>query len=204
MSKKLSALALAAAFLFAGTTANAQSTVRTVQPFACTSGGSDTASSAFININGRFPLQVVTDGSNGVDDRLGAIIVVPANTPANSLSFEMIPSATTPLQFIQIEGTWALPNGQTGLIFSGDTTSANAVNGNQVKGKNLQFTFDLHNLTIGVSAPAGATITSLFLNVEVRHATGNKSGSTLFDNFFVNGQPVPVKIPQSAGCPKLP
>ena len=170
-----------------------------VQPFQCTNGAGDTSSSAFLSIPGRFPLQVITDGTNGTFDNLGAVIVVPTDTPANTVSFQVIPNATLPFLDIAILGTWALPTGETGAFNSGNI--ANFISGNQAKNKNLQYTFNLQNFVNGFgNAPAGSTITSLFVNVEVLHSAGNKSGSVLLDNFFVNGQLIPVKIPQSAGC----
>jgi hypothetical protein len=189
--------------MFTSLAANAQGKpTKFVQPFACTSGSSDTSTAAFINVSNRFPLQINTDGTNGTYDDLGALIVVPSDTPANTVSFQVVPTATTQFQFITIQGNWRLPNGQTGSFFSNNI--ANLITGNQAKNKNLQFTFDLQNFNPALdnvkNAPAGSTITELILDVEVFHQAGNKSGSTIFDNFFVNGQPVPVKIPQSAGC----
>ncbi len=200
MLKKIALLAATATLICAPVAANAQGkATKYVQPFQCTNGAGDTSSSAFINISGKFPLQVITDGTNGTFDNLGAVVVVPTDTPANTVSFQVIPNATLPFLDIAILGTWALPSGQTGIFNSGNI--ANTITGNQAKNKNLQYNFDLQNFVNGFgNAPAGSTITSLFVNVEVLHSAGNKSGSVLLDNFLVNGQLIPVKIPQSAGC----
>jgi|688.fasta_scaffold363151_2 hypothetical protein len=195
-----SAATLAAlALIPAGAYAQGQAT-RYIQPFQCTNGGNDVSSSKFVSFSGRFPLQVITDGTNGTFDNLGAIVVVPANTPANTFSVQVIPNATLPFLDIAVLGTWALPTGETGIYNSGNV--ANLITGNQAKNKNLQYTFNLQNFVDGGfgNCPPGSFITSMFLNVEVLHRAGNKSGSVSFDNFFVNGQPIPVKIPQSAGC----
>ncbi|MBS2002592.1 MAG: hypothetical protein U0103_27280 [Candidatus Obscuribacterales bacterium] len=200
MLKYLASAIAITTLLFSPIAADAQGkATKYVQPFQCTNGAGDTSSSAFLSIPGRFPLQVITDGTNGTFDNLGAVIVVPTDTPANTVSFQVIPNATLPFLDIAILGTWALPTGETGAFNSGNI--ANFISGNQAKNKNLQYTFNLQNFVNGFgNAPAGSTITSLFVNVEVLHSAGNKSGSVLLDNFFVNGQLIPVKIPQSAGC----
>jgi hypothetical protein len=200
MFKFLASATIIAALTLSPLSANAQvSATRYVQPFQCTNGSTDLSSSSFVTFPGRFPLQVITDGTNGTFDNLGAIVVVPADTPANTVSFQVIPNATLPFLDIAVLGTWALPSGQTGIFNSGNIV--NLITGNQAKNKNLQYTFNLQNFVNGFgNAPAGSTITSLFVNVEVLHRAGNKSGSVLLDNFLVNGQLIPVKVPQSAGC----
>lgn len=199
MLKSLASAIAVTALTFSPLTANAQGkATKYVQPFQCTNGAIDTSSSSFINASGRFPLRVVTDGTNGRFDNLGAAIVVPADTLAQTVSFQVIPNETLPFLHIAVLGTWAL-NGNTGAFNSGDVP--NNITGNQAKNKNLQYTFNLQNFVNGFgTAPAGSTITSLFVDVEVLHSAGDKSGSVLLDNFTVNGELIPVKVPQNAGC----
>jgi hypothetical protein len=172
-----------------------------VQPYLCidtaTTGGGTTA--AFVNVANRFPLFANLDGPL---DEVGLVVSVPAGTPAHTVSFEVVPTSTTANLFIAIGGTYVTPSGTTGIFLSNN--QPNIIVGNQAKGKNLQYTFDLSNLinAVGnVPIPAGSTLTFLLIDAEELFPA-LKPGSVFIDNVLVNGVPVPNKnVTPYATCP---
>ncbi|HEY9732161.1 MAG TPA: hypothetical protein V6C89_09620 [Drouetiella sp.] len=172
-----------------------------VQPYLCidnaTTGGGTTAS--FTNVANRFPLFANLDGPL---DEVGLVVNIPAGTPAHTVSFEVVPTATTSNLFIAIGGTYVTPSGTTGIFLSNN--QPNIIAGNQAKGKNLQYTFDLNNLinAVGdVPIPAGSTLTFLLIDAEELFPS-LQPGSVFIDNVLVNGVPVPNKnVTPYPGCP---
>lgn len=164
-----------------------------VQPYICidtaTTGGGTFAS--FTNVANRFPLLANLDGPL---DQVGLVVNLPSGVPAHTVSFQVVPNSTTQNLYIAIGGNYITPNGTTGTFRSDNIP--NTIVGNQIKNKNLQYTFDLSNLINGVGnlpIPAGSTLTFLLINVEELFPA-LVPGSVLIDNVLVNGQPVPDKV----------
>ncbi len=172
-----------------------------VQPYICidnaTTGGGTFAT--FTNVANRFPLLANLDGPL---DQVGLVVNLPSGVPTHTVSFEVVPNSTTRNLYIAIGGNYVTPGGATGTFRSDNIP--NTIVGNQIKNKNLQYTFDLSNLINGVGdlpIPAGSTLTFLLIDVEELFPA-LVPGSVLIDNVLVNGQPIPAKnvIPVST-CP---
>ena len=163
-----------------------------VQPYICidtaTTGGGTFAS--FTNVANRFPLLANLDGPL---DQVGLVVNLPSGVPTHTVSFEVVPNSTTRNLYIAVGGTYITPGGGTGSFRSDNIP--NTILGNQIKNKNLQYTFDLSNLINGVGnlpIPAGSTLTFLLIDVEELFSA-LVPGSVLIDNVLVNGQPIPGK-----------
>jgi hypothetical protein len=176
-------------------------TTASVQPYICidqgTTGGGTFAS--FTNVANRFPLLANLDGPL---DQVGLVVNLQANTPATTVSFEVVPNSTTQNLYIAIGGNYITPGGVTGTFRSDNIP--NSIFGNQVKGKNLQYNFNLQNLINGVGdvpIPAGSTLTFLLIDVEELFPA-LVPGSVLVDNVIVNGHAIAHKDVTPVGtCP---
>ncbi len=171
-----------------------------VQPYICINAGTGGGTfAAFTTVANRFPLLANLDGPL---DQVGLVVNLPAGTPAHTVSFEVVPNSTTRNLYMAIGGNYITPGGVTGTFRSDNIP--NTIVGNQIKDKNLQFTFDLSNLINGVGnlpIPAGSTLTFLLIDVEELFPA-LVPGSVLVDNVFVNGHLIAHKNVTPVGtCP---
>ncbi len=172
-----------------------------VQPYICIDNGTTNGGTfaAFTNVANRFPLLANLDGPL---DQVGLVVNIPAGTPASTVSFEVVPNASSRNLYIAIGGNYITPGGVTGTFRSDNIP--NSIFGNQVKNKNLQYNFNLLNLINGVGnvpIPAGSTLTFLLIDVEELFPA-LQPGSVLVDNVIVNGHPVANKDVTPVGtCP---
>ena len=177
-------LGLAPLAAFAATEPTTLGPALAMQPFICDPG----ATSMFQNAGGHFPLVITLFAPGG---EAGAIITVPPGLPTNTVSFQVIPNSQSPSVLNQnnssIGAIFITGVTSTGGTFGGSTP--NSITGNLVKGKNLQYNFNLQNMIDGTSATPGSTITALFIGA---YSTPNATVS--LDNVIVDGQLVTTKI----------
>ncbi|MBS1955837.1 MAG: hypothetical protein JST89_16755 [Cyanobacteria bacterium SZAS-4] len=172
-----------------------------VQPYICIDNGTTNGGTfaSFTNVANRFPLLANLDGPL---DQVGLVVNLPSGTPATTVSFEVVPNASTKNLYIAIGGNYITPQGVTGTFRSDNIP--NSIFGNQAKNKNLQYNFSIPNLinAVGnVPVPAGSTLTFLLIDVEELFPA-LQPGSVLVDNVIVNGHAVAHKDVTPVGtCP---
>lgn len=166
------------------------------QPVECLSGPFGTAdcdpnnSASFISSNGQVQLQVVgTQAPSCTQSRVGAQIVLPEGTPANSISFD---------KFNDVESGPAALRVLVIVYDSNGNEIGRADTPNELTNSGISWAFDLHNLPVTGSnsnVPEGATMRTVLLVVTTKNTVA--FGTSRITNLRVNGSLVEDAIFQS-------